>query len=150
LPASVESRRALDVLQSQFEGGDSSPILVAIELTRDGFPISLQLSQLIAAFASVLRQYPATAKVFLLDGAVPRPGQTLRQPDLARTLRAARDRAGNARAEAGGRHRASPPLVDRNGAQGRSLRARVILNRRTLPRFRTCSTTSGPRGCFLT
>lgn len=42
LPASVESRRALDVLQTQFEGGDSSPILVAVRLPRPALdPASL-------------------------------------------------------------------------------------------------------------
>ncbi|MHB8578216.1 MAG: gamma-glutamyltransferase, partial [Dehalococcoidia bacterium] len=60
----------------------------AIELARDGFPVSVRLSDLIQQFAPLLRQCDATARVFLPGGAVPRPGQVLRQTDLARTLAA--------------------------------------------------------------
>lgn len=38
-------------------------------------------------FADLLRQYPSSAQVFLPDGAPHRPGDLLRQPDLAQTLR---------------------------------------------------------------
>lgn len=41
---------------------------------------------------AALRRFPATADVFLPGGAVPRAGDALRQPDLARTLERIRDR----------------------------------------------------------
>lgn len=63
----------------------------AIELARDGFPVSLRLSLLIAEFADVLNENHAAAAVFLPAGRAPALGETLRQPDLARTLAAIRD-----------------------------------------------------------
>ena len=53
----------------------------------DGFPISPLGVHFIATSADLLRQYPASAAVFLPGGEVPKVGQVLRQPDLARTLR---------------------------------------------------------------
>lgn len=59
----------------------------AVEYAR-GHAISPVLASYIAAFADLLRAYPATAKVFLPDGRPPSPGHVLRQDDLARTLEA--------------------------------------------------------------
>ncbi len=53
----------------------------------DGFPITPLGVHFIATSAELLRQYPASAAVFLPGGEVPKVGSILRQPDLARTLR---------------------------------------------------------------
>jgi gamma-glutamyltranspeptidase/glutathione hydrolase len=58
----------------------------AIELA-DGFPIDEMRSNAIAGAAEYLMRWPASRRVFLPNGYVPRPGEILRQPDLARTLR---------------------------------------------------------------
>ncbi|HZQ37771.1 MAG TPA: gamma-glutamyltransferase [Dehalococcoidia bacterium] len=59
----------------------------AIAAAEDGFPVSLRLAQQTAEFAPILRRFPATTAAFMPNGRLPRPGQILRQPDLARTLR---------------------------------------------------------------
>jgi gamma-glutamyltranspeptidase/glutathione hydrolase len=59
----------------------------AIEYAEHGFPVSVRLSRMLADHADLLRRYPATAAQFMPDGSPPAPGTTLRQPDLARTLR---------------------------------------------------------------
>lgn len=53
----------------------------------DGFPITPLGVHFIATSADLLAQYPASAAVFLPGGEVPKVGQVMRQPDLARTLR---------------------------------------------------------------
>jgi gamma-glutamyltranspeptidase/glutathione hydrolase len=58
----------------------------AIELA-DGFPIDEMRSNAIAQSAEYLLRWPDSRRIFLPKGAVPRPGQILRQADLARTLR---------------------------------------------------------------
>jgi gamma-glutamyltranspeptidase/glutathione hydrolase len=63
----------------------------AIELARDGFSVSLRLSLLIAEFADLLNENMAAAAAFMPEGRAPALGETLRQPDLARTLGAIRD-----------------------------------------------------------
>jgi gamma-glutamyltranspeptidase/glutathione hydrolase len=60
----------------------------AIELADAGFPVSEYLADFMSAFESKLRKYPTTAKIYLPNGRVPRPGEILRNPDLARTLKA--------------------------------------------------------------
>ena len=64
----------------------------AIRLARDGFLIDDYRSRSIADDTTRLKQFPASAAQFLPGGAPPPPGSTLRQPDLARTLEAIRDR----------------------------------------------------------
>lgn len=64
----------------------------AIRLARDGFLIDDYRSASIADDTTRLKQFPASAAQFLPGGAPPAPGSTLRQPDLARTLAAIRDR----------------------------------------------------------
>ena len=58
----------------------------AIELA-DGFPIDEMRSNAIAHSAEYLLRWPASRRIFLPNGTVPRPGEILRQADLARTLR---------------------------------------------------------------
>ena len=58
----------------------------AIAYAADGFPISPAEASNIEQSANLLRQFPASAAVFLPDGAAPLPGEILRQPDLARSI----------------------------------------------------------------
>lgn len=58
----------------------------AIELA-DGFPLDEMRSNAIARSVAYLMRWPASRRVFLPNGTVPQPGEILRQPDLARTLR---------------------------------------------------------------
>ena len=58
----------------------------AIALARDGFAVYPRLSQGYAERAEVMQRYRGTRDVFLADGDAPQDGETLRQPDLARTL----------------------------------------------------------------
>jgi gamma-glutamyltranspeptidase/glutathione hydrolase len=60
----------------------------AIEYARDGFPATARLVYWTRDTASVLAAQPAAAAIYLPGGEVPRPGQRLRCPDLARTLEA--------------------------------------------------------------
>jgi gamma-glutamyltranspeptidase/glutathione hydrolase len=60
----------------------------AERLARVGFPVPESLSKSMATNASRLKLFPASAAQFLMDGDRPyQPGETLRQPDLATTLR---------------------------------------------------------------
>jgi gamma-glutamyltranspeptidase/glutathione hydrolase len=60
----------------------------AINLAEDGFPITWALHDDLKELDSLFRRYPATVKVFCKDGrTVYEPGEILRQPDLARTLK---------------------------------------------------------------
>lgn len=59
----------------------------AIELARDGIPISWHLHDAFKRLNSHWDLYPSSAKVFRkADGSFYQPGDTWRQPDLARTL----------------------------------------------------------------
>jgi gamma-glutamyltranspeptidase/glutathione hydrolase len=58
----------------------------AIDLA-DGFPLDEMRAGAIASTAPFLIKWPASRRVFLPNGTAPRPGDILRQPDLARTLR---------------------------------------------------------------
>jgi gamma-glutamyltranspeptidase/glutathione hydrolase len=60
----------------------------AIRLAQDGFAIDARYA-IVASYAEAkLRAQAQTATIFLANGAVPAPGFILRQPDLAKTLRA--------------------------------------------------------------
>jgi gamma-glutamyltranspeptidase/glutathione hydrolase len=59
----------------------------AIAYAQDGFPVSARLSHWIEQHAEVLLNYPTSARIFLKEGRAPRPGEILRQGDLARSLR---------------------------------------------------------------
>jgi gamma-glutamyltranspeptidase len=58
----------------------------AIGYARDGFPVTQRLADVAELWRDGLSAHPATAAIFLPDGAPPRAGTTLRNPDLARTL----------------------------------------------------------------
>ena len=60
----------------------------AIEYAESGFPVAWKVAGWIGQAASVLASYPSSAKIYLPDGRPPRPGDTLVNPDLARSLRA--------------------------------------------------------------
>ncbi len=64
----------------------------AVRLARDGFVVSPAVSESIADESARLAADPETARIFLPGGAAPVPGTSWRQPDLARTLEAIRDR----------------------------------------------------------
>jgi gamma-glutamyltranspeptidase/glutathione hydrolase len=67
-------------------------IAPAIGLARNGFVVDEYRSESIAGDSARLRVFPASRESFLPGGVPPRPGTTLRQPDLAGTLEAIRDR----------------------------------------------------------
>jgi gamma-glutamyltranspeptidase len=58
----------------------------AISYAADGFPLSPGEANGIVATADLLGAYPTSAAVFLPGGEPVRPGETLRQPDLARSI----------------------------------------------------------------
>ncbi len=60
----------------------------AIEYAESGFPVALKVAGWIGEVAAVLSRYPSSAKIYLPNGRPPRPGETLVNPDLARSLRA--------------------------------------------------------------
>lgn len=59
----------------------------AIDLAENGFPVNPGLARLITDYYASISQDSLFAGVFLKDGAPPIPGDTLRQPALAQTLR---------------------------------------------------------------
>jgi gamma-glutamyltranspeptidase/glutathione hydrolase len=58
----------------------------ANRIAHDGFPIYARLQKGYGSRRAVMERYPGTRAVFLADGDPPQVGETLRQPDLARTL----------------------------------------------------------------
>ena len=58
----------------------------AIRIAREGFPVYARLERGYASRSKVMERYPGTRAVYLADGDPPKVGETLRQPDLARTL----------------------------------------------------------------
>jgi gamma-glutamyltranspeptidase/glutathione hydrolase len=58
----------------------------AIRIAREGFPIYARLEKGYGSRRAVMERYPGTRAVFLADGTPPTVGETLRQPELARTL----------------------------------------------------------------
>jgi gamma-glutamyltranspeptidase/glutathione hydrolase len=58
----------------------------AIRLARDGFTFTQGDTQILDIMAPYLRQDSAAAAIFLPGGAPPKQGDTLRQPDLAKSL----------------------------------------------------------------
>jgi gamma-glutamyltranspeptidase/glutathione hydrolase len=70
----------------------SRSLAPAIRHARKGFAVDEHYLQLIGFRIDALRQSPSAAKIFLDNGAVPKPGFVLRQPELADVLEAiARD-----------------------------------------------------------
>jgi gamma-glutamyltranspeptidase / glutathione hydrolase len=78
----------------------------AIELA-DGFPIDELRVHYIELTRKIIERWPTSARIFLPNGQVPKPGDVFRQPDLARMLReivAAEQQAASAHPGAGSRH----------------------------------------------
>ena len=64
----------------------------AIRTAREGFPVYARLEKGYGSRRAVMERYPGTRAVFLADGDPPQVGETLRQPDLARTLQLLADK----------------------------------------------------------
>ena len=64
----------------------STTLAPAIRIAREGFPIYERLERGYARRSEVMERYRGTREVFLADGDPPQVGETLKQPDLARTL----------------------------------------------------------------
>ncbi len=58
-----------------------------VSIAESGFPVSLELSRAIGAEEKKLRKFGETAGVYMPSGHPLRPGDTLKRPDLALTLR---------------------------------------------------------------
>jgi gamma-glutamyltranspeptidase / glutathione hydrolase len=59
----------------------------AIQLAEKGFPVSERLSELLSESGSVLGRFATSRRIFLKMGSLYEPGDILRQPELAATLR---------------------------------------------------------------
>lgn len=59
----------------------------AIRLADQGFAVSEKLAQMLSSGRKLLESFPLSRHVFLRDGAMYKPGEILRQPELAATLR---------------------------------------------------------------
>ncbi len=64
----------------------------AIRLAEEGFEVDQKYQTLLNFRAHIMLQWPETAAIFMPDGDVPALGSIIRQPDLARTLRAVAER----------------------------------------------------------
>lgn len=64
----------------------ASSLAPALRLAREGFPVDEHYRRLAKFRLQALRDSPAAAEQFLVDGEVPKSGHHLRQPDLAQTL----------------------------------------------------------------
>src|SRR3989442_14352819 len=60
----------------------------AIGYAAEGFPVAPKVATWITQAPDVIAQFPSSARVFMPQGHLPRPGEVLVMPDLARTLRA--------------------------------------------------------------
>ncbi len=60
----------------------------AIRLAEDGFPVSEKLARQLSAERPELQRFSESRRIFLNDGRLLRPGDTLRQPELAATIAA--------------------------------------------------------------
>jgi gamma-glutamyltranspeptidase/glutathione hydrolase len=57
----------------------------AIRLSEEGAPVSFRNTEFIGLAAHTIRPFANASATFMPDGAPPRPGSVLRQPNLART-----------------------------------------------------------------
>jgi gamma-glutamyltranspeptidase / glutathione hydrolase len=62
-------------------------VLVPAIRLADGFPVSERLARLLREDSAVLAKFPTSLRIFLKNGAFFAPGDILRQPELAATLR---------------------------------------------------------------
>lgn len=67
-------------------------IAPAIKLAAEGYLVDDYRSRSFRSAMDRLKQYDGSAKAFLVDGKEPQAGTIFKQPDLAKTLRAIRDR----------------------------------------------------------
>jgi gamma-glutamyltranspeptidase/glutathione hydrolase len=63
----------------------------AVDDARNGFPVTRRLSSFIAMMRKELAEHPETAAILLPGGRVPKPGASLANKNLARTLQAVAD-----------------------------------------------------------
>jgi gamma-glutamyltranspeptidase/glutathione hydrolase len=68
----------------------------AIRAAEDGYPVTERVARDWRGQTDKLARRPATAEVYLMDGAAPLAGSLQRQPKLARTLRAIAERGAGA------------------------------------------------------
>jgi len=66
----------------------SDVLAPAIEIADDGFPISETLARGLAGSKAKLAKYPSSTKIWFRDGKPLETGDIVKNPDLARTLRA--------------------------------------------------------------
>ena len=66
----------------------SDVLAPAIEIVDDGFPISETLARGLAGSKAKLAKYPSSTKIWFRDGKPLETGDIVKNPDLARTLRA--------------------------------------------------------------
>jgi gamma-glutamyltranspeptidase/glutathione hydrolase len=59
----------------------------AIHLAEDGFPVSEKLARQLEGERAELQQFTISRRIFLNDGKIFHPGDTIRQPELAATLK---------------------------------------------------------------
>jgi gamma-glutamyltranspeptidase/glutathione hydrolase len=59
----------------------------AIRLADQGFAVSEKLAEAFSSDRKLLERFPVSRRIFLKDGAMYKPGEILRQPELAVTLR---------------------------------------------------------------
>ena len=59
----------------------------AIRLAEKGFPVSYWMSQSLASHRALLEKFEGSRRIFLRGGDFYKPGDILKQPELARTLR---------------------------------------------------------------
>ncbi len=92
LPATVTVPGAVDTWCEAHAAHGRLPLArdlaAAVEYARDGFPATAQLAGFVGVAAELLGASADAARILLPGGAPPRPGQRLRNPDLARTLEA--------------------------------------------------------------
>jgi gamma-glutamyltranspeptidase/glutathione hydrolase len=62
-------------------------LLPAANIAENGFPLPGNYARLIEAGTNDLKKFPASAAIFLLEGRLPKAGDILKQPDLAKTFR---------------------------------------------------------------
>jgi gamma-glutamyltranspeptidase / glutathione hydrolase len=65
----------------------SDALKPAIKAAQDGFVVNTDYSTEVARSVRAIRAFPATSKVAMPDGSVPQPGEILRFPELADTLK---------------------------------------------------------------
>jgi gamma-glutamyltranspeptidase/glutathione hydrolase len=77
----------LEALQRYGRMDAATVFAPAIEYAELGFALTVKNAEFIESNVEDLLEYPAAAAAYLINGRGPRPGEILRQPDLARTLR---------------------------------------------------------------